>query len=58
MNTGSVEIPTVNVAGTLTRMLFRDRAPDRGMSITMGSRGRNAKSWSRGMMNFAAAVNA
>ncbi|MHC4384195.1 MAG: hypothetical protein ACYS0J_15350 [Planctomycetota bacterium] len=38
MSTESVEMPTVKVDGTLTRMLFSDSAPSRGMSITIGSR--------------------
>ena len=38
MRTASVDMPTVNVAGTLTRMLFSDSAPSSGMSMTRGSR--------------------
>ena len=42
MSTGSVEIPTVKVEGTFTRMLLSDNAPSSGMSITIGSRFKNA----------------
>ena len=37
----SVEIPTVNVDGQLTRMFCFDSAPVRLMSIVIGSRSRN-----------------
>jgi hypothetical protein len=37
ISTGSVEMPTVNVEGTFTRMLLSDSAPSSGISITSGS---------------------
>ncbi len=42
MMSGSVEIPIVNVDGTLTRMFFFDRAAARSISTAIGSRFRYA----------------
>ncbi len=45
---GSVETPTVNVDGVLTRMFCRESALSSLMSMGMGVRSRNAWSWSTG----------
>ena len=50
---GSVEMPTVNVEGQLTRMFCLESAPVRLMSIVIGSRSRNWCACSIGMMKAA-----
>ncbi len=42
MMSGSVEMPIVNVDGTLTRMFFFDSAPLSSISMVIGSRFRYA----------------
>ena len=44
---------TVNTLGTLTRMFSIESAPRSGISICIGSRFSQAKSWISGMTNFA-----
>ena len=50
---GVVPTATVNTLGTLTRMFSIDSAPRSGISICIGSRFSQAKSWISGTMNFA-----
>lgn len=50
---GSVEMPTVNRAGTSMRMFWRDRAFFRSTLMDMGVRSMYSYAWTMGLMNAA-----
>ena len=53
MTPGSVEMPTVNLEGTSTRMFCFDSAFLRSTLIDIGVRSRNSTDWMTGQMNAA-----